>query len=72
MAEAVAFLAGSSGGGIVSALEDIGNQILEWLRKMFMTIWRHIVGLFYRMIDYFMKDPVGFITMVGELIVFLV
>ena len=72
MAEAlVGALAGSAGGGIVGTLEDIGNQILVWLRKIFMAIWRRIVELYYKMIDYFMKDPVGFLTMVGEIIVFL-
>jgi len=75
MAEAIALVGGlaggSGGGGIISALEDIGNQIFEWLRKIFMAIWRHIVSLYYKMIDYFMKDPVGFITFLGEMIVFL-
>ena len=72
MAEALlGLLGGSGGGGIVSALENIGDQILVFIRKIFMTIWRQVVSLYYKMIDYFMKDPVGFVTAIGELIVFL-
>jgi len=69
MAEALAGLIG--GQGITSAITDIANNIFVWLRKIFMVIWRHIVSLYYKIIDYFMKDPVGAITMIGELIVFL-
>ncbi|ACB37278.1 hypothetical protein AFV9_gp44 [Betalipothrixvirus uzonense] len=69
MAEAIlGFLGGNS---IVSSINDIVNNIFIWLRKMFMTIWRTIVTLYYKIIDYFMKDPVGAITFIGELIVFL-
>jgi hypothetical protein len=69
MAEAILGLVG--GQGIISSINDIVNNIFIWLRKIFMTIWRQVVALFYKIIDYFMKDPVGAITMIGELIVFL-
>ena len=36
-----------------------------------MAIWRKIVDLYYKFIDLFMKDPVMFITAIGEMIVFL-
>jgi len=70
MAEALLGLI--SGQGITSAITNIANIIFIWLRKIFTVIWRHIVSLYYKIIDYFMKDPVGAVTMIGELIVFLV
>ena len=69
MAEAILGLVG--GQGIISSINDIVNNIFIWLRKIFMVIWRQVVSLYYKIIDYFMKDPVGAITMIGELIVFL-
>ena len=73
MAEALLAMAGTQGAGqgITSTINDIVNNIFVWLRKIFMTIWRHVVALFYKVIDYFMKDPVGAITLIGELIVFV-
>jgi hypothetical protein len=69
MAEAILGLLGSQ--GITSSINDMVNNIFIWLRKIFMALWRQVVALFYKIIDYFMKDPVGAMTMIGELIVFL-
>ena len=73
MAESLltAIAGGSAGGGIVSTIQDVGNQIFAFLRRVFNIVWREMVRLYYRFIDLLMTDPVAFVTAMGELIVLL-
>ncbi len=70
MAEAVFGLSGIAG-TVSGTIQDISDQLVVWLRKMFMTVWRFAIAMFNRILNYLMKDPVGFVTAMGEFAVLL-
>jgi len=64
-----------SGGGITSSivngLEQFGMNLLRWFKQAIFFIWQTAQRFVYRLLQYAVEHPIGFITLIGELAVWL-